>query len=44
MENRLSKLPFVKVRADNILASGKNDGEHLENLESIFEIIKNNGL
>ena len=44
MENRLSKVPLVKVHADNILVSGKNDSEHFENLESVFEIIKNNGL
>ena len=44
MEKRLSKVPFVKVRADDILVSGKNDSEHLENLESVFKVIKNNGL
>lgn len=43
MEKRLSKVPFVKVGADDILVSGKNDSEHLENLESV-KIIKNNGL
>ena len=44
VEKRLSKVPFVKVHADDILVSGKNDSEHLENLESVFKIIKNNGL
>ena len=44
IEKRLSKVPFVKVHADDILVSGKNDIEHLENLESVFKIIKNNGL
>ena len=44
MENRLSKVPLVKVHADNIFDSEKNDSEHFENLESVFEIIKNNGL
>ena len=44
MEKRLSKVPFVKVHADDILVSGKNDSEHLENLESVFKVIKNNGL
>ena len=44
IEKRLSKVPFVKVHADDILVSGQNDSEHLENLESVFKIIKNNGL
>ena len=44
MEKRLSKVPFAKVRADDILVSGKNDSEHLENMESVFKVIKNNGL
>ena len=40
-ENRLSKAPSVKVCADNRLVSGKSTSENLENLESVFEIIKN---
>ena len=36
VEKRLSKVPFVKVHADDILVSGKNDSEHLKNLESVF--------
>ena len=44
MESRLNKVPFVKVHADDRLVSGKSSSEDLENLESVFEIIKNNGL
>ena len=32
MEKILDKIPDLKVRSDNILISGKNDDEHLENV------------
>ena len=44
LENRLAAIPFVKVRSDNILISGKNDKDHFENLSKVLEIIKVNGL
>ena len=40
LENRLAAIPFVKVRSDDILISGKNDKEHFENLSKVLEIIK----
>ena len=44
MEKRLDKIPFVKVRSDDILISGRNDVEHLENLKSVLSILKSVGL
>ena len=44
MEKRLDKIPVVKVRSDDILISGRNDVEHLENLKSVLSILKPNGL
>ena len=44
MEKRLDKIPVVKVRSDDILISGRNDVEHLENLKSVLSILKSNGL
>ena len=31
LENRLASIPYVKVRSDDILISGKNDVEHFNN-------------
>ena len=44
MDRRLGRLPFVKVRVDDILISGKTDKEHLINLESVLRILKESGL
>nr|XP_047141340.1 uncharacterized protein K02A2.6-like [Hydra vulgaris] len=44
MDRRLGRLPFVKVRVDDILISGKSDIEHLNNLESVLRILKESGL
>ena len=44
MEKRLDKIPFVKVRSDDILISGRNDAEHLDNLKSLLSIVKSNDL
>ena len=44
MEKRLDKIPFVKVRSDEILISGRNDVEHLEYLKSVLSILKSDGL
>ena len=44
MEKPLDKIPFVKVRSDDILISGRSDVEHLENLKSALSILKPNGL
>ena len=40
MEKRLYKIPFGKVRSDDILISGRNDVGHLENLKLILSIVK----
>ena len=44
MEKRLDEIPFVKVRSDEILISGRNDIEHLEYLKSVLSILKSDGL
>ena len=46
MEKRLDKIPFVKVRSDDVLISRRDDAEHSENLKAIFilSIVKSNGL
>ena len=36
MENLLQGIPFMVVRVDDVLVSGKNDAEHLNNLEEVF--------
>ena len=44
LENRLTSIPYVKVRSDDILISGKNDVEHFNNSRNILKIIYDNGL
>ena len=44
IENSLKSAPFVKVRSDDILISGKNDEEHLKTLKTVLKIIFENGL
>ena len=44
MEKRLDKIPFGKVRSDDILISGRNDVGHLENLKLMLSIVKWNRL
>ena len=44
LENRLATIPFVKVRSDDILVSGKNSKEHLVNLEKVLKILHDSGL
>ena len=44
LESRVSHIPFVKVRSDDILISGKNDKEHLENLRQVLHNIQEKGL
>ena len=44
MEKRLDKIPFVKIRSDDILISGRNDVEHLEHLKSVLSTLKSDGL
>ena len=44
IENLLKSVPFVKVRSDDVLLSGKNDEEHLKTLDSVLKIILENGL
>ena len=44
MDIRLGKIPFVKVRIDDILVSGKNDEEHLSNLRQVLSTLQKAGL
>ena len=44
LKNRLASIPYVKVRSDDILISGKNDVEHFNNLRNVLKIIYDNGL
>ena len=44
MDQRLSRIPMTKVRVDDILISGKNDKDHLENLKCVLEKLREAGL
>ena len=44
MEKSLDKIPFVKLRSNDILISGRNDVEHLEHLKSVLSTLKSDGL
>ena len=44
MDKRLAGIPYVKVRVDDILISGKNDSDHLDNLESVLKKLDEAGL
>ena len=44
MENLLQNIPYVIVRVDDILVSGANDGDHLNNLEEVFKRLVKAGL
>ena len=44
MDKRLRHLPYVIVRVDDILISGQNDQEHLDNLRTVLSVLKESGL
>ena len=44
MEKRLKNIPFTMVRVDDILISGRNNEEHLQNLSVVLEVIQKEGL
>ena len=44
MEHRLCRIPFVKVRVDDILVSGLDDEDHLKNLKAVLQALKEAGL
>ena len=44
IENLLARIAYVIVRLDDILVSGKNDAEHLRNLEEVLKRLSNAGL
>ena len=44
IEKRLSGIPYTIVRVDDILISGRNDREHLENVSRVLEVLHKNGL
>ena len=43
MENNLSDIPCTVVKIDHILITGKNDKEHLKNIEKVLEILNEVG-
>ena len=44
MENLLQSIPHVVVRVDDILVSGKDDPDHLANLEAVLRRLSTSGL
>ena len=44
MDQKLMGIPFVHVRVDDILVSGRNDAEHLENLKKVLKALSDAGL
>ena len=44
MDSRLCRIPMTKVRVDDILVSGKNDEEHLQNLRQVLKELECSGL
>ena len=44
IENFYAGIAYVIVRLDDILVSGKNDAEHLRNLEEVLKRLFNAGL
>ena len=44
MEKRLKNIPFTMVRVDDILISGRNNEEHLQNISVVLEVIQKEGL
>ena len=44
MERRLAGVPNTIVRVDDILITGRNDDEHVENLRRVLEVLKENGI
>ena len=44
MDQRLGHIPFVKVRIDNILISGVDGKDHINNLERVLEALRDAGL
>ena len=44
MDNALINVPMTGTRTDDILVTGKNDQEHLENLERVMVILNNMGV
>ena len=44
MDQRMSRIPFVKARVDDILISGRNDEDHMANLRSVLMKLSESGL
>ena len=43
IENKLSNIPCTVVKIDDILITGKNNEEHLKNIEKVLEILNEVG-
>jgi transposase InsO family protein len=44
MDSKFQGIPFVQVRVDDILISGKNDADHLRSLEAVLRALSDAGL
>ena len=44
MESILRGIPMVGIRTDDVLISGRNDDDHLKNLESVFKSLYEAGI
>lgn len=44
MENLLQGLPKACIYTDNILVTGENDKDHLQNLNTVLSCLKNAGI
>ena len=44
MEKLLQGIPVVVVYIDDILITGKNEGEHLSNLKEVLNQLRQSGL
>ena len=42
--NTLNDIPMTVVKIDDILVSGSDDTEHLQNLKKVFEVLENMGV
>ena len=43
IKNKLSNIPCKVVKIDDILITGKNNEEHLKNIEKVLEILNEAG-
>ena len=44
IENALTNISNTAVKIDDILISGRDDSEHLQNIEKVFQVLKDLGV